>query len=205
MTTIYLIRHSKPQDIDYNNNDSFQIQNEKQHLSKEGIELALNKLNIQELKNIDALYSSNYTRAIETAKYISLFNNNIDININNNLGERKFGINSWNELPNDFYKKQFIDENYKINNGESRKEVKNRMYNTIIDIINKNKDRKIAIVSHATAITFLLKKWCNIEINNNKLKCSFNNNVFYYGSIDYCEIFKLIFDNNKLINIENII
>lgn len=50
MTTIYLIRHSKPQDIDYNNNDSFQIQNEKQHLSKEGIELTLNKLNIQELK-----------------------------------------------------------------------------------------------------------------------------------------------------------
>ena len=77
MTTIYLIRHSKPQDNDYNNNDSFQIQNEKQHLSKEGIELALNKLNIQELKNIDALYSSNYTRAIETAKYISLFNNRI--------------------------------------------------------------------------------------------------------------------------------
>ena len=41
-----------------------------------------------ELSKIDVLFSSNYVRAISTAKYIAS-KNNIEINIDDRLGERK--------------------------------------------------------------------------------------------------------------------
>ncbi len=131
MTTIYFIRHSKSlKTNNLLNRDNLQLQNEKQILSIEGEELACNSLNIEELKNIDVLLSSNYIRAISTAKYIAN-NNNIDINIMETFGERKFGINSWDEKPNDFYEKQFLEPNYKIGNGESQIEVRKRMLDAI--------------------------------------------------------------------------
>ena len=206
MTTVYLIRHSKPLKVNNTlNNDSLQIQNEKSSLSIEGEQIAQEKLNRKEFENIDILFSSNYVRTIQTAKYISN-KNNLEINIVSDLGERKFGINSWDELPENFERKQFLDENYKIGHGESQKEVTNRMYSTIMKILNENGNKRIAIVSHATAISYLLKKWCNIEIVDDKMKYSFNNNILLDGYFNYCETFKLEFDNdNNIINIEKLL
>ena len=204
MTTIYLIRHSKTLKVknEYND-DNLQIQNEKYSLSIEGEHIAEEKLNNKEFENIDVLYSSNYVRTIQTAKYIAE-KNNIEININSDFGERKFGINTWDELPENFERRQFQEENYKLSNGESRKEVTDRMYNAIIKILNDNKNKRIAIVSHGTAISFLLRKWCSIEKNDGKGKVVFNDNIIFNGNLDYCVTFKLEFDDNKLINIENI-
>ena len=203
MTTIYLIRHSKP--VKYSNldKDELQNQNEKCCLSLEGEQLAKEKLDIDELNNIDILYSSNYVRAIQTAKYIAE-KNNIEINVVSDLGERKFGISSWDELPEDFEKRQFFDDNYKIGDGESQKEVRDRMFSVINDILNKNNNKRIAIVSHATAISYLLKRWCNIDIVQNKMRYTFEDKILLEGSLDYCEIFKLEFDNNNLVDIQNI-
>lgn len=205
MTTIYLIRHSKPLKVNNTfNADNLQIQNEKSSLSIDGEQIAKQKLNNSEFKNIDILYSSNYVRTIQTAKYIA-DNNNLDINVVSDLGERKFGIDSWDQLPENFERKQFLDENYKIGNGESQKEVADRMYSAIMEILNENKNKRIAIVSHATAISYLLKKWCDIQIVDDKLRYTFNNNILLDGYFDYCETFKLEFDDiNNLINIENI-
>ena len=205
MTTIYLIRHSKPLKVNNTfNSDNLQIQNEKSSLSIEGEQIAQEKLNKNEFANIDVLFSSNYVRAIQTAKYLSA-KNNLEINIISDLGERKFGIDSWDQLPENFERKQFLDENYKIGDGESQKEVSNRMYSTIMKILDENKNKSIAIVSHATAISYLLKKWCDIQVIDDKLRYSFNNNIILDGYFNYCETFKLVFDdNNKIINIENI-
>lgn len=205
MTTVYLIRHSKSLKVNNDlNNYDLQIQNEKSCLSVEGEDIARERLSKIEFDNIDILFSSNYVRAIQTAKYLAV-KNNIEINVISNLGERKFGISSWNELPENFERKQFIDENYKIGNGESQKEVTDRMYNVIMKIINSNKDKKIAIVSHATAITYLLKKWCDIKIVDDKFRYSYNNKVLLDGYFDYCETFKLeLDDDNKVIDIKNI-
>ena len=205
MTTVYLIRHSKSEKINnIVNSDNLQIQNEKSSLSIDGEQIAKQKLNNSEFKNIDILYSSNYVRTIQTAKYIA-DNNNLDINVVSDLGERKFGIDSWDQLPENFERKQFLNENYKIGNGESQKEVADRMYSAIMEIVNENKNKRIAIVSHATAISYLLKKWCDIQIVDDKLRYTFNNNILLDGYFDYCETFKLEFDDiNNLINIENI-
>ena len=205
MTAIYLIRHSKPLKVNNDLNiDDLQIQNEKSSLSIEGEQIAKEKLNNKELDDIDILYASNYVRAIQTAKYIA-DKNNLNINVVSDLGERKFGITSWDELPDGFERKQLLDENYKIGNGESQKEVRERMYNVIMDILNKNKDKRIAIVSHGTAISYLLKKWCDIEIVDDKMRYGFNGKVLLHNYFDYCETFKLEFDDeNNLVNIENV-
>lgn len=89
ITQVYLIRHSNQLKIRNSiSKESSQISNEKIVLSVEG-EINAQKLsNLEELKNINVLWSSNYVRAISTAKYIA-FKNNIDINIDENFNERK--------------------------------------------------------------------------------------------------------------------
>ena len=205
MTTIYLIRHSKPMKVNNTfNKDNLQLQNEKSSLSIEGEQIAKEKLNKKEFDDIDIIFSSNYVRTIQTAKYLSE-KNNVEINIISDLGERKFGIDSWNELPDNFERKQFLDENYKLNNGENQKEVRDRMYSVIMKILNKYPNKRIAIVSHGTAISYLLKKWCEVNIVDDKLRYSFKNEIVLDGYLNYCETFKLVFDDeNKLIDIKNI-
>ena len=201
---VYLIRHSKPLKVNNDKNmDSLQIQNEKQPLSIEGENIAREKLNIEELKDIDKLYSSSYVRAISTAKYIAE-NNNIEINVINDFGERKFGINSWDELPDNFGEKQFLDENYKTEFGESQKEVRERTFNALMNVL-KSDDKKIAIVFHGTAMLFLIMTWCKVVPDSDKYKIFFNGNELFCGKhFDFCETFKLTFNDNELIDIENI-
>lgn len=205
MTTIYLIRHSKPMKVNNTfNKDNLQLQNEKSSLSIEGEQIAKDKLNKKDFDDIDIIFSSNYVRAIQTAKYLSE-KNSAEINVISDLGERKFGIDSWDELPDNFERKQFLDENYKLNNGENQKEVRDRMYSVIMKILNEYPNKRIAIVSHATAISYLLKKWCDVSIVDDKLRYSFKNEIVLDGYFNYCETFKLVFDDeNKLIDIKNI-
>lgn len=123
MTTIYLIRHSKTLDVNNEfSTDTLQIQNEKKVLSKEGENLAKGKFNNSIFNDIEVIFTSNYVRTIETAKYISE-NNNIKINILDELRERRLGISSWSEKPKDFERRQFSDGKYKIGDGENKKEV----------------------------------------------------------------------------------
>ncbi|NMA51301.1 MAG: histidine phosphatase family protein [Mollicutes bacterium] len=196
MTTIYFMRHSEPlKYINLDNKESLQIQNEKWPLTTHGENLASKKALQDELLNFDVVYSSNYIRAISTAKY---FTNNT-INVNAAFGERKFGINDWSELPKEFEKKQIENFNYKLKNGESLNEVKLRQIKLLEDILNKHRGKKILIVGHATAFIALFSNWCNIYLYEH------NSQVFFDGKWDYCETFKLIFNkDNDLISIENI-
>ena len=93
-TVVYLIRHSEATPKSnmkfISSGDSSQVQNEKAFLSVSGEKRAEELSKHPELKNIDAVYSSNYVRALETAKYIALENNTI-INVDDRLNERKIG------------------------------------------------------------------------------------------------------------------
>ena len=98
MTTVYLIRHSKTQEVNIiESNNDLQLKNEKAILSIEGEELAKEKFKNDEFNNIDVLLTSYYIRAMETAKYLAN-KNGIDINVIEDLGERKFGILNWNSI-----------------------------------------------------------------------------------------------------------
>ena len=90
LTQVYLIRHSEQLKIENKivKNEESQISNEKIILSVEGEKKAQEISKLKELSNIDILWSSNYVRAIATAKYIAK-QNHIEINIDENFNERK--------------------------------------------------------------------------------------------------------------------
>ncbi len=90
LTQVYLIRHSEQLKIENKivGNEESQISNEKIILSVEGEKKAQEISKLKELNNIDILWSSNYVRAIATAKYIAK-QNHIEINIDESFNERK--------------------------------------------------------------------------------------------------------------------
>lgn len=196
MREVYLMRHSeaiKPKNI--NNNDTLQVQNEKWVLSKKGEDLA-RKIGSNEIfLDFDMVFSSNYVRAISTAKN---FTDDV-IYIDENFGERRFGINNWDELPDNFEKRQFEDFDYKTSSGESLNEVSEREYDSLINILNNYKFRKILIVGHSTAFAALFTKWCNVTYDSGYY---FKNEKFFDGRWQCCTTFKLLFnDDNELVDI----
>lgn len=199
MTTVYFMRHSetlKPQNI--KNADTLQLQNEKWILTVKGENIAKEKSEVSELEKFDHVYASNYVRAISTAKYFT----NDEIKIDERFGERKFGVNDWSELSSDFGKKQFENFDYKLENGESINEVILREEKALEELLKKHKGQKILIVGHSTALASLFSKWCEILYTG---PYKYNDREFFDGKWNYCETFKLEFDdNNNLVNIENI-
>ena len=203
MTTIYLMRHSEPFKVHRGIEDIHEdllFSNIKNPLSVDGEKLAEKISSNSEFDNLDVVWSSNYVRTMSTAKWFA-YRNNLKVNVSDKLGERIHGINSWDELSIDFERKQYLDENYKIGNGESRKETTDRIYSFINELLEEYKDKRILIVGHSTAFMFLLMKWCKFEYEG---EYSFNDKVFFDGKWNYCETFKLEFDDKKLLNIENI-
>lgn len=89
-TTIFLIRHSEQLKLKgvYIASDDEQTRNEKIILSIDGERKAEQLSFREELQGIDAVYSSNYVRAVSTAKYIAA-KNGLEMNIDERLGERK--------------------------------------------------------------------------------------------------------------------
>lgn len=201
ITTIYLMRHSIPfkeHKGTTNTKETILIENEKSPLSIAGEKLAEEKSLQEEFKNLDIVYSSNYVRAMATAKYFASANN-LKVNIDEVFNERIHGVDSWSALPQEFELKQFNDENFKVGYGESQKEVQTRMFNGLTKVLNENKGKRIAIISHSTAIAFLLKKWCEVFYDK---EYTFNNKVFFNGKWEHLQSFKLEFKDDELINIE---
>ncbi len=205
MTTIYLIRHSvrMPQNQieSYNTIQNELLKNEKIILSIEGEKRAEILSKEKELQNIDVVYSSNCVRALQTAKYI-MESQNLKVNIDERLDERRVGIANDKEHPN-WFEEQYYDENYKTVNGESQKEVRNRFDEVIKIILEKYKDKRIAVFSHGYAITFYLLKYCElVNIEDKRLKIKFKNKIIYDNRINAPEVFKLTFNDKDIINIE---
>ena len=100
---------------------------------------------------------------------------------------------------NSFTTDQLLDENLKNTDGESRKEVTNRMEKSINKIFRENIEKRIIIVSHGAAIKFFLMKWCKL---NNKNEIQYNNKTINLNSPG---IIKLIFNGNRLLELEQIL
>lgn len=204
MTTVYLIRHSlqlREKGI-MNVEESDQLINEKIILSVEGEEKAKEISEIDELQNVDVIWSSSYVRAKQTAKYIAE-KNKLDINIDSRLNERKLGdLNDLKGLGKNkhhsFVEEQLLDDNLKNSLGESLIDVQKRMDSVISKIVLDNKNKRIVIVSHGAALKFYLRKFCKL---NKDIKLEFNNGVLDFSSP--C-IIKLIINDDKVIDIKNI-
>ena len=72
-------------------------------------------------------------------------------------------------------------------------------YSGMMKVLNENKGKRIAIISHSTAIAFLLKKWCEVYYDK---EYKFNDNAFFNGKWEHLQSFKLEFKNNELLSIK---
>ena len=154
-TIIYLIRHAETTDENgiRNTNEDSQMINEKEILSVYGEEQSKRLSENVELNNIDVIWSSSYTRAKATAKYIAN-NNNLPINLDSNLNERRLG--NLKELgkfmkdkkTRDPSREQLLDRKFKTSDGESAEDTRERMTGFFDKILKEYEGKKIAIVSH---------------------------------------------------------
>ncbi len=206
MKKIYLIRHSAPfVEIDnYSNCDNvlWEEYNISMILSSQGEENAKKLCNVNELKDINEIYASNSSRAIETAKYLAE-NNNLKIKLDNRINERKFGVKYLKDLPNNFTKLSFEDKNFRVNNGESLNEVDDRLKSFINDLLDNNNNDKIAIVMHEIILLSYLETICNhFEFDGRNFDIRFKDNIILNGTPKNPSIYKIVFDDNK--NISNV-
>lgn len=204
-TVVYLISHSEA--TPKNNlkvismHDNKQLINEKTFLSVSGEKRAEELSKLEELKNIDAVYSSSYVRALETAKYIALENNTI-INIDDRLNERKIGDigdMEWRE----FNRLQTKDFDFKLSGGESLDQTKKRMVQAMKNILMFETGNRVAIISHSTALTCLLSAWCELGRNyNDEIILSYGDETIVDGSFTAPMVFKVCFDGMNVLSVE---
>lgn len=204
-TVVYLVRHSevtsKNNLKEISRHESDQVSNEKSFLSVSGEKRAEELSKCPELQNIDAIYSSNYVRALETAKYIALENNTI-INIDDRLNERKIGTMGdmeWRE----FHHLQTKDFDFKLSGGESLNQTKKRMVEAMKSILMFETGNRVVVVSHSTALTCLLSAWCELGYNyDGDIILSYDNETIVDGSFEAPMVFKVVFDGMNVLSVE---
>ena len=205
-TIVYLIRHADTIDENgiRNTNETSQMINEKEILSIKGEEdskkLSLN----EELKNLDAIWCSSYTRAKQTAKYIA-YENKLDMNFDSRLSERKLGnlaeiaIFMKDKKTRDPSQEQLVYQKFKTSDGESAEDTNKRMTEKLNEILEEYKDKRVAIVTHGGSIKFLLLNWCKV---NENVKLEYKEKELNITSP--C-LLKLTFNDKELINLEQIV
>lgn len=204
-TTIYLIRHAETVDENgiRNTSEDSQLINEKEILSVEGEEQAKKLSNNKELQNIDVIWSSSYTRAKATAKYIAN-KNNLPFNLDNDLSERRLGnLKELGEFMKDKAtrdpsQEQLLDRTFKTSDGESAEQTRERMNKFFDKILKEYEGKRIAVISHGGSIKFFLLNWCEV---NKDVKLVYKDIVL--DIISPC-LLKMTFRENKLMNIEQI-
>lgn len=189
-TVVYLVRHADTIDEKgiRNTNETSQMINEKEILSIKGEEDSKSLSQNEELKNIDVIWCSSYTRAKQTAKYIAS-ENDLVINFDYRLSERKLGnldeIAAFmkDKKTRDPSQEQLLYPKFKTSDGESAEDT----------------NKRITIVSHGGSIKFLLLNWC--EVNENVM-------LEYKGkelNITSPCLLKLTFKDKYLVNLEQIV
>ena len=154
-TIIYLIRHAETIDENgiRNTNEDSQMINEKEILSVYGEEQSKKLSENTELNNIDVIWSSSYTRAKATAKYIAN-NNNVPINLDSSLSERKLGnLKELGEFMKDKStrdpsQEQLLDRKFKTSDGESAEDTRQRMTKFFDRILKEYEGKRIAVITH---------------------------------------------------------
>ena len=204
-TIIYLIRHAETVQENgiRNTTENPQMINEKEILSVYGEKQSQKLSENIELSHIDSIWSSSYTRAKATAKYIAS-KNNLPINIDSSLNERKLGnLKELGEFMKDKKtrdpsQEQLLDRNFKTSDGESAEDTRQRMTKCFDKILQEYNGKKIAVVSHGGSIKFFLLNWCEV---NDDVKLVYKNTVLDITSP--C-LLKLTFRENELLNLEQI-
>jgi broad specificity phosphatase PhoE len=200
MIDLFLIRHAE---CDVNEGNIIGGRIDSSQLTELGIKQAnlLKQKFINENIKFDEIYSSPSIRALETAKIsckdlfpvnrIKIINDLNELTQGNWDGKKKFEVYT-KKILNTINKDSW---NFKAPNGESQKEVEERMIKSIMPLLDRNENLTIGIYSHALAMKCFLRGIFNfdakhtwkIDIKNtaiNKLKYDPIKKWWYLKSIN---------------------
>ena len=199
MKTIYLIKHSGPF-VDIKNYEDYENvlwedYNRNMILSTEGEKRAEELCNIEELDNVDRIFTSNSVRAIATAKYLAE-KNNIKIELDKRIDERIFGVETLNDLPKDFNKLSFDNKNFKMKSGESFNEVDSRFINFINDLLEQDSNKNVLVI-HGLILLSYLETICDFSFDGNIFDIKYKNKVIINGNPKSPSVYKITYNDNK--------
>lgn len=146
MTTVYLIRHAQP---DYKIHDDME-----RPLTEEGKKSCSKVTEYLLDKKITKVYSSPYKRAIATVQDFAIIGGYMVESVYD-LRERTVD-EGWIDNFSEFVHNQWKDFDYKLEGGESLREVQSRCIRALESIITEHPKDNIVIGSHGTAISAII-------------------------------------------------
>ena len=148
MTTVYFVRHSKP--------DHAVQDDAARPLNAEGMRNRWIVADYLADKGIEAVLSSPYKRTVDTVVELAE-KNGLEIEKIHDFRERK-PANEW--IPDDvflgFVEKQWADFDYSYGDGESLREVQQRNIAALDDVLWRYEGKTIAIGTHGTALSTII-------------------------------------------------
>lgn len=188
MKTILLVRHSEPI------RDRI-VPAAMLPLSERGYEKARELFRRDIFRTVDAVYTSPYRRARDTARELCE-----GAVTDDRLRERELG--DLQTLDAAFWCRQYADHAYKNKNGESLNDAGKRMTAALREIMAATPEGgTAAVVSHAAAICAFLLNWCSIEVVDEQKKVrkiQHSETVVLDGKIAAPSVFVLRFAGGQL-------
>jgi 2,3-bisphosphoglycerate-dependent phosphoglycerate mutase len=146
-TTVYLVRHAQP---DYSiRDDRSRPLTEKGRLDTDKVTAALKD------RDITAVYSSPYRRAVETVQGVADALG-VQVMTVEDFRERRVD-NAWIEDFQAFARRQWEDFHYKLDGGESLAEVQARNVAALSEILARHPGQSLVVGTHGTAMSTLLR------------------------------------------------
>lgn len=149
MTKVFFVRHAQPEHA-WDNDRT-------RPLTDEGARDAIKVLDFFKTLSIDRLYSSPYTRSVQTIKSTAEYFDK-EIIIDERLREREKGSNGNNY---GMYQKRWNDKDFHEDGGESIYMVQNRNIAALTDILENNEGKTVVIGTHGTALSSILNYFDN--------------------------------------------
>ena len=146
MTNIYFIRHAEP---NFENHDDMT-----RELSAKGLKDRELVTKFLMDKQIDAVVSSPFKRAIDTVRDFA-DKNNLKITTIDDFRERRVD-SCWIEDFSSFSKKQWEDFSYKLSDGECLAEVQARNIAALNKLLDDYQDQNVVVGSHGTALSTII-------------------------------------------------
>ena len=146
MTHVFFVRHARP---NYDNHDDFS-----RELSPQGMADRALVTRFLADKQIDAVLSSPYKRAVDTVK---AFADQYGFPVQTIDGFRERRVDSvWVEDFTAFAQKQWADFSYRLPGGESLQEVQDRNIAALNAVLEQYAGKNIVIGSHGTALSTII-------------------------------------------------